>query len=493
MPNPDNQSAAWVESQPGTEKENQRFDALNNLGLLEVKHFPIFDEATQTATHFLSIPICILGIVDGDRLWFKSASGLSRIGLMNDLSLSRQLPRNDTLCNEVVTSCKPLALEDTLQTNFADSILVSRYGIRAYLGVPLLTSDGQCLGTLAVMDLTPRQFSSQDMGILELIARWSMSELERCQLSQHPQGDRPEKVELELLPSPNPQKESSLIYASMIKANLIAQMTQELRTPLTSILGMASMLTREIYGPLTEKQKEYMAIVHNSGQYLLSLVNEILELGTMEDAGSYLNLSPIDVEMLCQQALSTLEQTAKRRDQEIRVTMEPGSRIWYLDKDKVRQMLYHIVFSVIQSSSANSVIRVHVSRRQNVLNLSIWTSHPWLGEGLPQTELESIQTWIPSAHDLYQGNAPNGETATATEDSETTLLLAQGTPKVLMGAIATLPSIEGRGTRQNLGILLSRQLAAIHGGDITIQGSHEAGYRYVIALPQISEPEEEQG
>jgi hypothetical protein len=409
---------------------------------------------------------------------------------MNDLATSRQLPRHESFCAYVVDSHQALVISDTMNhTAFADSLLVQRYGIRAYLGVPLLASNGHCLGTLAIMGLQPRDFNAKEVEFLEVVARWSMSEFERNYLLKNQPMER----------SPNSLPESAAHSPALslqqpatrsIKTSLISQMVQELRTPLTSILGMASVLTREIYGPLTEKQKEYMGIIHHSGHYLLSLINEILELGMLDDSTASLNLSLVDIEMLCQQVLLTLGEAAKRREQQMRLTVEPGHRIWLLDKDKVRQMLYHLVFGMIQSSSPESIIRVHVSHKQNYLNITVWISHPWLGDGLPSTELYSNQLLAP-----FFSNSTNG--MRSDRQQQPNVASEHGVDKLANSgsSIAAVPSdkanqSEPANSRQSLGLMLSRQLAEIHGGYITIQGSSESGYRYVISLPQMSEVEE---
>ncbi len=67
-------------------REQQRLKALSDLGLRQPETIPVFEEATQTAAHFLEAPISILGFVDHERHWFKSAVGLSRLGLMNYLA-----------------------------------------------------------------------------------------------------------------------------------------------------------------------------------------------------------------------------------------------------------------------------------------------------------------------------------------------------------------------------------------------------------------------
>lgn len=463
---PDETLFCDLEQTSSSEQDLQRIQILNELGLLEPGTVPIFEEATQTAAHFLNAPICILSVLDRDRVWFKSAIGLSRIGLMNSLASSRQLPRQDAFCAQVAETQRILMLPDaSADPAFDQSRLVQRYGICSYLGVPLWTSSGQCIGTLSVMGLAPRTFSEQEIAFLELIARWSMSEFERNLLVL-------QQTQL-AASSPSPLE---LTANNSVKANLLAQMTQELCTPLTSVLGMAKVLSQGIYGSLSDKQQEYLHIIHNSGQYLLSLVNEIVELGNLDDQYQSLTLGPIDIEMLCQQAISALDQAAQRRDQKIQLSVEPGNRIWLLDKDKVRHMLYHLVFSVIQASSSGSIIRIHVSRKQKALHLSVWASHPWLGEGLPTMVLSSAAS-IPRLSS--SGLAAEGKPILTAWESEAWATADVDSP------VSNPESNPIPDSRQTLGLALSRQLAELHSGDIVIQGSAEEGYRYVIRLPQM--------
>ncbi len=446
--------------------ELMRLQTLERLKLLEPDSVPIFEEATQTAAHFLNLPICVLSLLDRDRVWFKSAVGLSRIGLMNNLATSRQLPRYEAFCSAVVETRHVLKIENAeADPHFARMLLVERYGIRAYLGVPLVAANGHCVGALAVMGLAPRSFSEQEVAFLELMARWAMSEFERNRLQQQP------AVVTSAAPQPT----------GMVKADLLSQMVQELRTPLTSVLGMAKVLNQGIYAGRPEKQQEYIQIIHDSGQYLLSLVNEIIDLGALDHHSTALTLAPIDIEMLCQQAITTLQQVAQRREQAIQLTVEPGNRIWLLDKDKVRQLLYHLVFSVVQSSSSESTVRIHVSRKQQALHLSVWASHPWLGEGISQVGLtrsvpalnlassQSASSWEPTEQWISPNITP-GTSASSTPAFESSDSARDGA------------QVE---TRQSLGLVLSRQLAELHGGDIVIQGSVEEGSRYVVRLPQL--------
>lgn len=506
--------------QPNAETElivQQRLKALSELGLLEAETIPVFEAATQTAADFLEVPICILGFVDENCHWFKSAVGLSRLGLMNQLATTRSLPLEESFCTHVVKNQQFLVINDTQnqqQPAFANSVLVQRYGIRAYLGVPLMDFSGNCLGAIAIMDLQPRTFTIRDIKFLELMASWSMSEFERNRLLKEinsntlysPPNNSSEQVKLT---TTSPANEP--LFAIQVKLELLALLTQELRTPLTSVLGMANVVGREIYGPLTSKQKEYIEIIQNSGQYLLSMVNEISELGTQDETTQALNLTSVDIEMLCQQAINTLSDPAKRREQQIRLSLEQGrSRIWVLDKDKVRHLLYQLLFSTIQTATTGSVIHLHVSHKSDGLNLTVSVSHPWLGAGLtsidPCFELPGFDVSNSSqperSHNLYSFST---DTQFDSDWSEIPLLPELGIEPLELGASSSNPQTATESESANLShkdistasnsqlyrsceslrLLLSCHLAKLHGGQISVRGSAESGYRYVVSLPQL--------
>ncbi|MBF2065723.1 MAG: GAF domain-containing sensor histidine kinase [Calothrix sp. C42_A2020_038] len=486
-------------------REQKRLKALSELGLRQPETIPVFEEATQTAAHFLEAPISLLGFIDHERHWFKSAVGLSRLGLMNQLAQTRALPRKESFCTLVVDSTQIVVINDTHKYSSPELIitkLVQEYGIRAYLGAPLVDAKGNCLGTLAVLDLVPRNFTSRDIEFLQIIARWSMSEFERNRLlqtsnsetkahgdagwSHHTDSTNEIKLTAPILQK-ELQKEGT---TNQLKLELLSQLTQELRTPLTSVLGMASVLGREIYGPLTTKQREYLEIIQHSGRYLLSLVNEISELGAMDGNSDILNVAPVDIEMLCQQAINTLEEAANRREQDIRLSLEPGrNRILPLDKDKVRQILYHLIFSVIQVSATGSIVRIHVSYKEDTLNVTVWVSHPWLGDGItevdpyfrlnPQPLLE-----LTSVAQNYNINLDNQEISdlAVMVDQSKDCSNSNGTIS-LNSSDLDLKRPTNNMSRESLGLLLSCQLAELHKGQISIQGSIESGYRYVLSLP----------
>ncbi len=504
MSKPKNRLFCRLDGLTPSVREQKRLKILKSLGLLASESIPVFEEATQTASSFLEAPICLLGLAVEKQLWFKSAFGLSSVGLMNQLASYRRIPLEESFSTYVIDSEQPLTIENTFSNKaFIISSLTQHYGIRSYLGVPLISSDGFCIGTLEVMDLEPRQFSAKDVDFLALTARWCLREFERDYALKH--QNQPVADSLISFPTPSyqppewshgthqdknqtktPDNDSS---TNLIKVKLLAQLTQELRTPLTSVIGMASVLRREVYGPLTTKQREYLEIIHNSGQNLISLVDEIVNLGVLGEQNTEINVSSVDSEMLCQQVINSLADTAKQHQQTLRLSVEPGNRIWSLDKDKVKQALYYLIISILEMSESGGDVRIHVSRRQKALNIAVWLYHPWLGDGLPQVEFysQSVTRALAIAESQAEDSIGIGNSDILLGNR---VLTSSALMRVINGDDNPEAKPTDRVSRDVLGLLFCCHLTELHNGTVFVQGSPESGYRYILQIPKISETED---
>ena len=154
-----------IEGLSPTQRDQRRTQILTHFNLLGAagdiagggaKAVSIFDEATQTVSRLLAMPICILSVVDDKMQHLKSVMGLSSLGLMNQLAATRSIPRQESFCTHVIDSGKAFVLENaTAHSAFSRSLLVHQYGIQSYLGVPLFTAEGCCIGTPGRYGLTP--------------------------------------------------------------------------------------------------------------------------------------------------------------------------------------------------------------------------------------------------------------------------------------------------------------------------------------------------
>lgn len=530
MTKPKNRLFCRLDGLTPSARGQARLAALCKLGLLVSEAVPIFEEATQKAASFSGAPICILGLVVEDELWFKSAVGLSTTGLMNQLAAQRKIALDESFSNYVVDSEQPLVIDNTLiDAVFANSVLTQHYGIRAYLGVPLITSTGLCIGSLEVMDWEARQFHDRDLEHLALLARWCLGEFERNQMLKtlpeistanvsKPEWQNANNLILNKnvnsslfkLATDNGAKSTQIDQTNMqrlieqdpgytitatnpIKIKLLSQLTQELRTPLTSVIGMASVLHREVYGPLTLKQREYLEIIHDSGQNLISLVDEIVSLGVLNEQDTTVHYASVDIEMLCQQVINSLIDTAKQHQQVLSLSIEPGNRIWSLDKDKVKQALYYLITSVLEMSEAGGEIKVHVSRRNKALNIAIGVSHPWLGEGFAEVNHHSqaitkALAFGQANSDSYHHHSFNSGISDISLSHHQ--VLTSSSLMMVIDQGDTLDQDTNKIPRNILGLLFCCHLTELHEGQVVVQGSPNSSYRYVLQFHKALSEEE---
>ena len=489
---PKNQLFCRLDSLTPIAREEQRAASLGDLGLMASEATPIFEEATQRAAGFTGAPISILGLTVANELWFKSAVGLSTIDLTNRLATQRKIALEESFSTYVVDSQQPLSIANALNNNvFTNSILVQHYGIKAYLGVPLITSRGICIGTLEVMDWTAREFDDRDIDHLTLLARWCLGEFERHQMLKRksvPRSDRPQWQNLEA----NSNAELSIVEeaqvrdldpakTSPIKLKLLSQLTQELKTPLTSVIGMASVLHREVYGPLTIKQREYLEIIHDSGQNLISLVDEIVSLGVLSDSGSEIELAKVNIEMVCQQVVNSLADLSKLYQQKLSLSIEPGNRIWTLDKEKIRQGLYYLIASVLEMSESGSEVKIHVSQRDLALNIAVGISHPWLGNDFSESKLHSHA--VTQALNLNKALPSDCSTDVSSPNNKSQRVLTSSALMIAIDDSSSSTKNTNKIPRDILGLLFCCHLTEIHGGRLVVQGSPHSGYRYLLQIP----------
>jgi formate hydrogenlyase transcriptional activator len=133
-----------------------------------------FDRLTRLATQLLDVPVALVSLVDSDRQFFKSQSGLE-----GHAASTRETPLTHSFCRHAVESREALIVEDArqhpiLQNNPA----VSDYGVVAYAGIPLITSEGHALGTFCVVDRRPREWREAEIGVLRVLASSTISEIE---------------------------------------------------------------------------------------------------------------------------------------------------------------------------------------------------------------------------------------------------------------------------------------------------------------------------
>lgn len=491
---------------------------VTELSIEHSKVMPIFSEATAMAIRLAKAPVAILMATGRAGCQISSISGLEKFAsLPSNPNLLLELAGLEYCYAQVMSNEHRFSIPDCQQhPQLAQFPLFRVHGVRAYLGLPIVTAAKDRLGTIAILDFKPRQFSDRDLGVLQIVSRLVASEFERKLLSQSQleqslgnlqyrstmgfddavaaaeYGQRVAsnpKVDLDTISRdsigsspfsggvPKPEDPRS-VYPQVqgeIQFKLLTHLAQELRTPLTSILGMASVLQQEVYGSLSGKQKDYLGIIHQSGQQLVSLVDEISQLSEFDAVGDklerasapqggrqpqpQLNLRSVDLEMLCQLAIQSLEPLAQKKNQQVGLDFTSGGlqqnqlteKIWSIEKDKVRQIVYYLCLSAIHVSAVDARISIRLANFTDRLQIQIVTDDPDLV--LPNLDLDDdVDACVAS---LSQ------ETATSID-------------RPISNVTQDL--------RVSLGLSLSSALAASHGGRIEVI-ANKRGYQFT--LPRI--------
>src|SRR6476620_3397443 len=167
---------------PTPPNEEERLAELNGLNLLDTPMEAEFDQVTTRLTKLFKVPMALLTLIDKDRQWFKSQTGLPA-----DLAEARCSSREVALCGHVIANDEVLIVRDLARDpRFANNPFVKERGLRFYAGVPLRGPNGFAIGTLSILDTKPREMTRQEQDLLKMIAADVMEQIKRRRVAETP-------------------------------------------------------------------------------------------------------------------------------------------------------------------------------------------------------------------------------------------------------------------------------------------------------------------
>ncbi|UKP00526.1 ATP-binding protein [Nostoc sp. UHCC 0870] len=226
---------------------------------------------------------------------------------------------------------------------------------------------------------------------------------------------------------------------SRAKREFLSTMSHELRTPLNAIMGLSQLLQQEIAGSLNDKQKEYITCIYGSGEHLLSLINDILDLSKVEVGKEEIFLMPVVVSDLCNYVLSSVRDLAIEKKLTLTSEIDTSADICIADERRIKQMLLNLLTNAIKFTPTGEV-------------------------------------------SLTVKKVPKGITFTV---SDTGIGIEANQFKFLFEPFKQLDSklnrqYEGTG----LGLALTKKLARLHGGDVTVTSTLGVGSQFTLFLPE---------
>jgi GAF domain-containing protein len=167
---------------PTPPNEEERLAELNGLNLLDTPMEADFDQVTERLTKLFKVPMALITLIDKNRQWFKSQTGLPA-----DLAEARCTSRDVSLCGHVIANDEVLIVRDLARDpRFANNPFVKECGLRFYAGVPLRGPNGFPIGTLSILDTKPREMTRQEQDLLKMIAGDVMEQIKRRPVAETP-------------------------------------------------------------------------------------------------------------------------------------------------------------------------------------------------------------------------------------------------------------------------------------------------------------------
>ena len=239
----------------------------------------------------------------------------------------------------------------------------SRLGYASSISLPL-RFNGQTGGALNIYATDPEAFDPQEIALLAELADDLAYGIRM--LRSHAERQRAEQEIRDLNASLERrvgERTQQLEEANRAKSEFLANMSHELRTPLNAIIGFSELLKDGVTGKLSEAQQEQATLIFTSGEHLLALINDILDLSKLEAGKLALEAAEFSLPSLLDNSLAMLREKARKHQIQLVLEIEVGLEIIRADERKLKQVLYNLLSNAVKFTDAGG--RVGVTARRS--------------------------------------------------------------------------------------------------------------------------------
>ena len=234
------------------------------------------------------------------------------------------------------------------------------------------------------------------------------------------------------------ERNEALVAADRLKSQFISHVSYELRTPLTNIIGFGELLSTPRTGPLNGKQREYLGDITGSSKTLLSIIDDILDLATIDAGGLELKLGPVDVREVIDAAIEGVRERAGHARLTLDIAVADDVSTFIGDDARVRQVLYNLLSNAVGFSRSGDTVHLSCWRERRMMTFMIEDQ----GVGIPKDQQARIfQRFESHSH----GSKHRGA---------------------------------------GLGLPVVKSLVELHGGDMTLDSEPGRGTRITVRFPE---------
>lgn len=159
--------------------------------------------------------------------------------------------------------------------------------------------------------------------------------------------------------------------ADSVKSRFLANMSHELRTPLSSIISSGEALIAGVFGPLTEKQEKYIRSALNSGNHLLQLINDILDISKIEAGKMNLTVSEFYISSTIENGCAVVKSIADHKNIEMTVLIEPRDFKIRTDATKFKQIIYNLLSNAVKFTPENGKVEIEAYQQEDIVQVRI--------------------------------------------------------------------------------------------------------------------------
>jgi PAS domain S-box-containing protein len=343
---------------------------------------------------------------------------------------------------EVIRTGQSVLLPGTAAWDGARPELITELGVRSCIVVPISASAGVLGAVTFGHDESGRQHSETDLEVAEDLARRAAAAIENGRLVRAMEEAR-RRIEEQSAALDAQAREAETARreaeeATQVKSQFLAVMSHELRTPLNAVIGYADLLDAEVSGTLNELQKRQLERIRMNGQHLLELVDQVLRLARIEAGREDLRIETVDVVGVARESMAMVEPLAESSGLEMRARFPPGALPIETDAGKLRQILLNLLGNAVKFTESGWV-ELTVEARDGSVFFHVHDTGIGIGREYMDLVFEPFE----------QVDRANTRRA------------------------------EGTG----LGLSVSRELAALLGGEITAESRLRKGSTFTLRLP----------
>ncbi len=342
-------------------EDKPRLDAVLQTGLLDTPPEESFDRLTKLAAKLIGVPATFISLVDQNRDFYKSCFGFGE-----PLATTRQL-EGRTFCHHAIVSAGPLLIDDTMADPlFREIPTVQSLGVRAYAGIPLITDEGQAIGSFCAIDFAPRDWSQLEVEILSELAASAMREI---------------KLRSALRDAETHARAAQ--DAVRAREEVLAVVAHDLRTPL-NFIKMGAQLVAE--APDAKENAQLLERVEGAADLMNLLIEDLLEVAKIEAGRMSIHPKPLSAQTLVDDAIKMSEPLALRHQIRLITECETGLPSVLADYERILRVFSNLIVNAVKFSGASGDVRVTAARGDGTVRFSIIDSGP----GIQPENLERI-------------------------------------------------------------------------------------------------------